>query len=349
MAKIRVAIIDDSLFFRTFLFHSLSDNPEFEVAGVYGDPVDALTHLGEIRPDVMMVDMEMPKMRGDEFLRTALPKYPGIRAVVISSLSGNVFDAMHAGAIDFVAKPGAQPGYDITHFTADVIHKIKIASGASSYARVAAKQKAAPPIPANTAKTALTAASPKSLIAIGASTGGTEAILEVIRHFPTDVPGTVIVQHIPPMFTKMYAERLDKECLINVREAQNGDRVVPGTALVAPGGPCQLRVHTDSKGYYVRLTEEPKVTGHCPSVDVLFESVAKTAGRSAVGILLTGMGSDGAHGLAGMRSAGAHTIGQDEASCVIYGMPKVAYDIGGVTEQLPLSAIGTAALRRFRG
>jgi len=192
-------------------------------------------------------------------------------------------------------------------------------------------------------------ASSKSVIAIGASTGGTEAIIEVVKRFPANTPGVVIVQHMPPVFTRMYAERVDKLSPMKVSEAQNGARVDRGTILIAPGGDQQMYLRQDTSGYYVHITPGAKVSGHCPSVDVLFDSVAKIAGRNAVGVLLTGMGADGARGLTDMRKAGAHTIGQDEESCVVYGMPMEAYKMGGVTEQLPLTSIGDAVLRRFIG
>jgi len=199
------------------------------------------------------------------------------------------------------------------------------------------------------ARPSVSGATSKSLIAIGASTGGTEAIIEVVKKFPANTPGVVIVQHMPPVFTKMYAERVDRICAMSVREAKNADRVERGTILIAPGGDEQMYVRQDAKGYYVYITPGAKVSGHCPSVDVMFDSVAKVAGRNAVGVILTGMGADGAKGLTDMKKAGAHTIGQDEESCVVYGMPMEAFKRGGVSEQLTLTAIGDAVLRRFSG
>jgi len=345
-------IIDDSLFFRTFLNRRLSAEPDIEIVGSFADPVEAAGNIPVLRPDVIALDMEMPKMRGNEFLRTVLPKYPKIRAVVISALSGNVFDAMQAGAIDFIGKPGSQQGYSEDIFIADIVQKIKVAYTAHTRpaAAFSAALKTAPVMPsAPPMRQAVSGATSSSIIAIGASTGGTEAIIEVIKRFPADTPGVVIVQHMPPVFTKMYAERVDKICAMSVREALNGDRVGRGTILIAPGGDQQMYVRQDASGYYVYLTQGAKVSGHCPSVDVLFESVAKIAGRNAVGVLLTGMGSDGARGLTEMKRAGAYTFGQDEESCVVYGMPMVAFNMGGVSEQLPLTSIGDAVLRRFSG
>ena len=351
MPKIRLMIIDDSLFFRTFLTQKLAREPDIEIVGTFGDPTEAAEQIQVLRPDVIAVDMEMPKMRGNDFLRAILPKHPSIKAVIISALSGNVFDAMQAGAIDFIGKPGSRSGFDEAQFVKELIQKIKIASSAHVI------RPGTPPIRPSTwtqttlpfVKPIVAGTSSRNVIAIGASTGGTEAIIEVIKRFPANTPGVVIVQHMPPVFTKMYAERVDKICAMSVREAQNGDRVTQGTILIAPGGDQQMYLRQDANGYYVFLTPGAKVSGHCPSVDVLFDSVAKTAGKNAVGVILTGMGADGAKGLTDMKKNGAHTIGQDEESCVVYGMPMVAYNMGGVTEQLPLSSIGDAVLRRFGG
>jgi len=351
MPKIRLMIIDDSLFFRTFLSRKIGVDPEIEIVGSFGDPVEATGHIQSLRPDVIAVDMEMPKMRGNEFLRAVLPKHPNVKAVVISALSGNVFDAMHAGAVDFIGKPGSRPGFDENLFVKEILQKIKIASTAHVRRLGANPPRTSTPsfTSPSLSRPSISGATSKSVIAIGASTGGTEAIIEVIKRFPANSPGVVIVQHMPPVFTKMYADRVDKICAMNVREAQSGDRVERGTILIAPGGDQQMYMRQDAAGYFTYLTQGAKVSGHCPSVDVLFDSVAKAAGRNAVGVILTGMGADGAKGLTAMKAAGAHTIGQDEDSCVVYGMPMVAYNMGGVTEQLPLSSIGDAVLRRFSG
>ena len=340
-------VIDDSIFFRTFITQKLSKDTSFDIVGSFGDPVEASKHIADLRPDVIAVDMEMPRMRGSDFLRTVLPKHPNVKAVVISSLSGNVFDAMQAGAIDFVGKPGSSEGFNENQFIQEITQKIKIAATAHVRRGSSAPARPSTPSVAPLPRMSMSRATPKSVIAIGASTGGTEAIIEVIKRFPASSPGVVIVQHMPPVFTKMYAERVDKICQMSVREAQNGDRVKPGTIVIAPGGDQQMYLRSDSNGYYIYLTAGAKVSGHCPSVDVLFDSVAQVAGRNAVGVILTGMGADGAKGLTDMRRAGAHTIGQDEESCVVYGMPMVAYNMGGVAEQLPLASIGDAVLRRF--
>jgi two-component system chemotaxis response regulator CheB len=307
--------------------------------------------------------MEMPKMRGTDFLRSVMVKYPATKSVVISAIPNNVFEALQAGAVDFISKPNTRPNFDNPAFLKETIAKIKIAysSTAKSLSPTApptwqasrptaavpttARQPITPPKPFLPSGKLLTV-NPKSVVAIGASTGGTEAIVAVIKDLPENMPGIVIVQHMPPVFTKMYAERLDRTCKVAVREAQDGDRVEQGLALVAAGDK-QMRLKSDAKGYYVQCGGTDKVSGHCPSVDVLFESVSMTAGSYAIGVILTGMGSDGAKGLLKMRSTGAHTIGQDQASCVVYGMPMVAYNIGGVKEQLPLNSIGDAVVRRL--
>ena len=350
MPKIRLVIIDDSLFFRTFLTRNVGKDVSIEIVGSFGDPVEASKNIESLRPDVIALDMEMPRMRGDEFLRTVMPKHPNVKTIVISALSGNVFDAMHAGAIDFVGKPGSTPGFDESKFIVEIIQKIKVASTAHTHRfadQTPARPAARPATPAP--RPAVSGATSKNIIAIGASTGGTEAIIEVVKHFPANTPGVVIVQHMPPVFTKMYAERVDRICMMSVREAKNGDRIQQGTILIAPGGDDQMHIRQDSNGFYTYLAPGAKVSGHCPSVDVMFDSVAKVVGRNAVGVLLTGMGADGAKGLLNMKRTGAHTIGQNEESCVVYGMPMEAYKIGGVSEQLALSAIGDAVLRRFSG
>lgn len=355
--KIRLLIVDDSIFFREFLSRSLSANPSIEVVGLAANAFEAEKMLDDLKPDVITLDMEMPKVRGAEFLRKILPVYPGTRAVVISAIPNNVFEALQAGAVDFVAKPGAA-GMDNASFLEEVISKIKIAARSSSLPR----SRPAPPVSTGTdAKTSFTRpilaklppvipsslkVTPKSVIAIGASTGGTEAILAVIKDFPVNAPGIVMVQHMPPVFTQMYAERLNKACKMEVREAKDGDRVQQGLILLAAGDK-QMRLRSDFKGYYVQCGGTDKVSGHCPSVDMLFESVSTTAGANALGVILTGMGSDGAKGLLAMRKAGAYTFGQDKESCVVYGMPMVAYNMGAVCEQLPLDLIGDSVLRRL--
>ena len=251
--------------------------------------------------------------------------------IVISTISGAVFDAMDAGAVDFIAKPDVNSANSVENFIYELIYKIKVASTA----RIPSK-KAAVPTAESGSHTAI--ASADKIIAIGASTGGTEAISQIVSSLPRNMPGIVIVQHIPPMFSRMFAQRLNNTALLEVKEARSGDYAEPGKVLIAPGD-RHMRVRKFGGRYKVECFEGEKVNGHCPSVDVLFDSVASAAGANAIGIILTGMGYDGAKGLLEMKKRGAKTIGQDEASSVVYGMPKVAYNIGAVQKQVPLDRI----------
>lgn len=331
MRPIRVLVVEDSMLFRQLLVQSLSKDPGIEVVGTAKDPFEARDAILEYKPDVMTLDVELPRMSGIEFLRKLIPQYP-LPVVVISSLSDKVFDAMNAGAVDFVAKPSYTDRRQLENFVkSELLVKIKIASTAK-ISKI--KQKVVQEVPQN-----FVSKGKNLIIAIGASTGGTEAICSVMKDYGADLPGIVVVQHMPPGFTEMYARRLDNQCRVRVKEAQTGDRVLPGTVLIAPGGDKHMRVVKVNGNYQVEVVAGPKVNGHCPSVDVLFESVAKAAGKDALGIILTGMGGDGAKGLLAMRQAGAKTIGQDESTCVVYGMPKVAYDLGAVEYQDKLSDI----------
>ena len=328
MKRIRVVVVDDSLVMREAIAAGLSEDPGLEVVGKASNPYEARDVIVELEPDVLTLDVEMPRMNGIEFLRLLMPQYP-MPVVVVSSLSNIVFEALNAGAVDFVAKPGARSSREVQAFIQELIVKIKIAS----LAKVSHMKR-----PTLTERIAGGKRDAKTVIAIGASTGGTEATLQVLKAFPPDMPGVVIVQHMPPVFTKMYADRLNAACLMQVKEAQDGDVVDVGRAFVAPGDQ-HLRLVPDHGVYRIRCAAGEKVSGHCPSVDVMFDSVADTAKRNAIGVILTGMGADGAKGLLKMRKAGALTIGQDEKSCVVYGMPMVAYNIGAVARQAPLEDI----------
>lgn len=328
--KIRVLIVDDSLLFRETLTREISKDLGMEVVGTAIDPYMARDKILELRPDVITLDIEMPKMDGIAFLKKLMPQYP-IPVVVISSSGESVLNALDAGAVDFVKKPDFSQKNALTSFINEIIIKIKIASTA----RVGEMKKHYD-VDKVISKSGGDVSN--NIIAIGASTGGTEAVLSVIKNLPRDMPGIVIVQHMPPGFTKMYAERLNNTCVLEVKEAENRDRVKPGRVLLAAGD-RQMELAKDAQGYYVKCYEGEKVSGHCPSVDVIFDSVARIAGEKAIGVILTGMGADGAKGLLKMRQSGAYTIGQDEKTCVVYGMPAVAYNIGGVVKQLPLEKI----------
>ncbi len=331
MRPIKVLIVEDSIVFRELLVQNLSKDPAIQVVGTAKDPFEARDAILAHKPDVMTLDVELPRMSGIEFLKKLMPQYP-LPVVVISSLSDKVFDALKAGAVDFVAKPAVSNRKQLEDFIKnELLVKIKIASTAkiSNIKKVVMEGQ----------EQHLSVKGNNLIVAIGASTGGTEAICDVVKEFGTDIPGIVVVQHMPPGFTKMYAKRLNEQCRITVKEAETGDRVLPGHMLIAPGGDRHMRLVKVNGVYQVECKPGPRVNGHCPSVDVLFDSVAKSAGASAVGIILTGMGGDGAKGLLAMRRAGARTIGQDESTCVVYGMPKVAYDLGAVQHQEKLSAI----------
>lgn len=335
MRPIKVLIVEDSIVFRELLVQNLSKDPAIQVVGTARDPFEARDAILEKKPDVMTLDVELPRMSGIEFLRKLMPQYP-LPVVVISSLSDKVFDALNAGAVDFVAKPAVSSRVQLEEFIRnELLVKIKIASTAkiSNIKKKVLAQEVQ--------QQSLSTKRNNLIVAIGASTGGTEAIFAVVKEYGTDIPGIVVVQHMPPGFTAMYAKRLNDQCRIRVKEAQTGDRVQPGHMLIAPGGDQHMRLVKVNGGYQVECKKGPRVNGHCPSVDVLFESVAKTAGPDAVGIILTGMGGDGAKGLLAMRKAGARTIGQDESTCVVYGMPKIAYDLGAVEHQEKLNQIAS--------
>lgn len=338
MRPIRVLIVEDSIVFRELLIQNLSRDPAIQVVATAKDPFEARDAIVQHKPDVMTLDVELPRMSGIEFLRKLMPQYP-LPVVVISALSDKVFDALNAGAVDFVAKPSVTSRVQLEDFIRnELLVKIKIASTAkiSNIKKTVMEQR----------YETFSGKGREHIVAIGASTGGTEAIFSVIKDFGTDIPGVVATQHMPQGFTSMYAKRLNDQCRIQVKEAQTGDRVMPGHMLLAPGGDAHMRLLKVNGVYQVECKKGPRVNGHCPSVDVLFESVARSAGADAVGIILTGMGGDGAKGLLAMRRAGAKTIGQDESTCVVYGMPKVAYDLGAVQyqEKLPDIAGRTYAL-----
>lgn len=336
MRQIKVLVVEDSMVFREILVQNLNKDAEIQVVAVAKDPFEARDAILKYRPDVMTLDVELPRMSGIEFLRKLMPQYP-IPVVVISALSDKVFEALNAGAVDFVAKPVNASRQQIEDFIHNELNvKVKIAAAAQMgnvrKPRLMQTQHHAAPLKDN-----------GLIVAIGASTGGTEAIFSVVKNFGPDIPGVVIVQHMPPGFTEMYAKRLDNQCRVRVKEACTGDRVMRGQVLIAPGGDRHMRLVKVNGVYQVECRPGPKVNGHCPSVDELFYSVANTAGSRALGIILTGMGGDGAKGLLAMRKAGAETIGQDESTCVVYGMPKVAYDIGAVKHQVRLDDIAKKA------
>ena len=353
--KLKLMVVDDSPLFRTWLIRSLSDDPRFQVVGYAVSAFDAQKKIPLLQPDILTLDIEMPGMSGIDFLKQLLPVHP-IPVILVSSLNLRVFDALEAGAVDFVRKPDEANGLSKEIFLSTLRSKLMVAAASQVHlpSAFAVPQAARPRalssfVPAGNpiSNPPLTtgASSQETVIAIGASTGGTEAILEVVKNFPADTPGVVVTQHMPAGFTAMYAERLNRLCKMEVREAKNGDRIRRGLILLAPGG-LQMRVVTLGNSYAVSVQEGEKVNGHRPSVDVLFDSVALHVRDHAIGVLLTGMGADGAAGLLRMRKNGAYTIGKDKNSCVVYGMPMEAHKIGAVCQQCPLNTIGQTVLAR---
>jgi two-component system chemotaxis response regulator CheB len=328
--RIRVLIVDDSLLFRETLASELGKDLGIEIIGTASDPFMARDKILELKPDVVTLDVEMPKMDGITFLRKLMPQYP-LPVVVISSSEKNIFDALDAGAVDFVKKPDSVKMEGIKSFINELIVKIKIASTANLGGF---KKDYIPPTTITKEGLDLT----NMVVAIGASTGGTEAIYSIVTALPRDMPGIVIVQHMPPVFTKLYAERLNNSCRLEVKEAENGDLIKPGRVLIAPGD-LQMQVQKRGSSLSVKCFQGERVSGHCPSVDVLFDSMAEVLKDKSLGVILTGMGSDGAKGLLNMKNQGAYTIGQDEKTSIVYGMPMVSYNIGAVMKQLPLDRI----------
>lgn len=336
--KIRVMVVDDSILARTIITQGLGKHPRIEIVGSCFNARDALAKVEQLKPDVITSDIEMPGMSGMDFLKQLLPKYP-LPVILVSSLNLRVFDALSAGAVDFVRKPDAGQNNDI--FINNLTQKVIAAAGAKIRRQPAVVSSLTAP-PVLGAKPALD----QVIIGLGASTGGTEATLEVLKRLPADIPGMLIVQHMPTGFTEMYAQRLNRQCQMEVREAKNGDEVRRGLALLAPAD-YQMRIVRSGTRYTVTCSPGEKVSGHRPSVDALFFSMAEQVKCKMCGIIMTGMGRDGADGLLQMRKAGAFTIGQDKESSVVYGMPMVAQNIGAVQIQASCENIASVLLRQL--
>ena len=351
MKKIKVLIVDDSALIRQTLSKLITSDPHIEVAGTASDPYIAAKKIEKVAPDVMTLDVEMPRMDGLTFLKKIMSQRP-MPVVIISSLTSEgteaAFKALEYGAVDVIAKPQQ----NILEFFDE--EKIRICDVIKSAAAAKTKRKThfiKPAEPKLSVDSVLLKTGKKNLvktsekvIAIGASTGGTEAIRETLEAMPADSPGIVIVQHMPELFTRSFANRLDKLCAISVKEAEDGDAVIRGRALIAPGNKHTLLCRSGAR-YFVKVEEGPLVNRHRPSVDVLFRSAAQHAGPNAIGVLLTGMGADGARGLLEMKEAGASTIAQDEASCVVFGMPKEAIRLNAVDKIVSLDQIAAQILR----
>jgi two-component system chemotaxis response regulator CheB len=336
---IKVLIVDDSAVVRTIFTKELSLDPELKIIGTAPDPYVARDMIVKLQPDVVTLDIEMPRMDGVTFLRKLMKHYP-LPVIVVSSLtkSGSdlAMEALHEGAVDVMCKPG--PSYSVGDMSLSLIDKIK----AAARVNVRTMQNIWSATPRAPVKLSLTKTTNK-VYAIGASTGGTQALEYILTSMPAYGPGIIIVQHMPEKFTKSFADRLNDLSQITVKEAEDGDRVIPGRALIAPGNQHMI-LRRSGANYYVEVKTGPLVKRQRPSVEVLFNSVAKYAGSNSVGILLTGMGSDGAEGLLKMKQAGAATIAQDEKSCVVFGMPKEAIQLGAADTILDLKLIPEAML-----
>ena len=343
MSKIRVLIVDDSSVVRTFLQQVIATDPELEVVGWAPDPFIARDKLIELKPDVMVLDVEMPRMDGITFLSKVMSHQP-TRTLIFSSLttanSPLVLKAFEAGAVDVMAKPDINVREGLASIAQQLLDRVKVVAKAQ-IGLLQKKVASAKPLGGSAL-----AQTTHKMIAIASSTGGTEALKDVLPLLPADIPGIVIVQHMPPVFTTAFAASLSKLCAFEVKEAVDGDKVIPGRALLAPGNHHMVVVRIG--GYYhVKLNQEPLLHGVRPAADYLFKSVAQHAAGNAVGLILTGMGKDGAEGLLAMKNAGAWTIAQNEATCVVYGMPRAAVELGAASEVLPIESIAATTLKRF--
>jgi len=336
---VRVLVVDDSALVRRILEQELARDPQIEVVGSAPDPYVARDKIVTLKPDVVTLDIEMPRMDGITFLRKLMHYYP-LPVIVVSSLTpkgGEVaLEALEAGAIEVLCKPGA--AYSIGDMSVELVDKIRAAARVPLRKRMLAADDRPP------AQRLAMLRTTKNVVAIGASTGGTEALKSVLTAMPSNAPGIVIVQHMPEHFTRSFAQRLDQLCAVQVKEAEDGDHVTPGRVLIAPGN-YHMLLRRSGAQYHVEVKMGPLVSRHRPSVDVLFKSVARYAGKNAVGVIMTGMGRDGAEGMKLMHDAGAKTIAQNEASCIVFGMPKEAIALGAADDVLALDRIPERVLR----
>lgn len=366
--KIKIIIVDDSAMFRTTIKTGLATMTNIEIVGEAADAFEARDKIMELKPDVLVMDVVMPKMDGLTFLRQLMSQYP-VPCVIMSGTASEK-EALAAGAADFIKKPKGPAEYKTFHTLMGTKISLAAQKKVSRFGAAAKTQTEAPkvdgimPVLSATGTTIPVGkvmpniptkddisglpirAREGYIVALGASTGGTDALECVLKSFPDTMPPVVVVQHMPPVFTKLYSERMDKCCAITVKEAEDGDRLRQGLCIIGAGG-LQMEVKKDARGYYIKCYAGEKVSGHCPSVDVLFSSVAEAAGNKSIGALMTGMGADGAKGLLKMHDKGAYTIGQDKETCIVYGMPMEAYKLGACSEQQPLANIGKALCRHL--
>lgn len=336
---IKVLVVDDSAVVRQILTKELAQDPEIEIVGTAPDPFIARDKILQLGPDILTLDVEMPRMDGITFLRKLMASQP-MPVIVLSSLTPQggktAMEAFEAGAVEVMCKPGAS--YSVGDACAELAAVIKIAAKV----KVSKRQETSTSSTSSQKHLAMTETTNK-IFAIGASTGGVNALTKVLPLLPANAPGTLVVQHMPAHFTTSFAQRLDAMCLMQVKEAVDGDRVTPGKILVAPGG-FHMMLQRSGANYYVTVKDGPKVCRQKPSVEVMMNSVAKYAGSNAVGAILTGMGNDGAQGLLAMKNSGAHTLAQNEASCTVFGMPKEAINVGAAQKVVPLSDVAKALI-----
>jgi two-component system chemotaxis response regulator CheB len=356
MSRIKVLVVDDSAVVRQVTTALLGGDPKIEVIGAVADPLLAMERMKLQWPDVIVLDVEMPRMDGITFLKKIMQERP-TPVVICSTLTEKgaqtTMEALAAGAVSIITKPKLGLKQFLNDSSNDLIAAVK-AAAVANVRRLVARRSAAPGVPTkHTADVILAPAADRAMtqttervIAIGTSTGGTQALEEILTSLPRVSPGIVVVQHMPEKFTAAFAERLNRLCQVEVREAQNHDRVIQGRVLIAPGGK-HLVLKRSGAQYFADVVAGPPVNRHCPSVDVLFRSVAKCAGANAMGVIMTGMGDDGAAGLLEMRNAGARTLAQDEHTCVVYGMPREAVRRGAVEKVIPLGAIAPEILTFF--
>lgn len=348
--KIKVLVVDDSALIRSLMTEIINRQPDMEVVGAAPDPLVAREMIKDLNPDVITLDVEMPKMDGLTFLERLMRLRP-MPVVMISTLTEAGADvtlrALELGAVDFVPKPKVGVTGAMEELAADIADKVRAARLARLRTRMPLASAGMAQAAAPMTRMGTGYATTDRFVAVGASTGGTEALREFLVPLPADFPGVVITQHMPPGFTASFAKRLDGMCAMTVKEAQGGERIVAGHVFIAPGH-AHLAVRRSGAYYLTELSGEPPVNRHRPSVDVLFSSVAKAAGRNALGVILTGMGKDGAAGLLEMRQAGAPTFGQDAESCVVYGMPRAAAELGAVETVAPLVQLPMRVIERLK-
>jgi len=334
---IKVLIVDDSALVRQILSSYLQKYTHIHVCGVAEDPYQARDLIVKHRPDVMTLDVEMPRMNGLEFLKRLMPQFP-LPTIMVSSLTQRgsevTLNALRLGAFDYITKPSSNVSSGLESMIKVLVQKIDVAYTN----REKIKQNISRMGKIDSEHITAVKKTTDKIILIGASTGGTEALSKIVKQVPEDFPGIVIVQHMPPLFTKSFSERLNRESKMIVKEAEDNDRIIQGRILIAEGSK-QLRIKRDGAHYSVVVGEQDLISGHCPSVDALFESAAQEVKENAIGVILTGMGKDGASGLYKLRISGATTIAQDEESCVVYGMPRVAKEMGAVQYTKPLQSI----------